>query len=270
MRLVRTDEVVTTERVKEVLRDYQTLVFDEGGTVVGLACLQPQGKGRYNLRMYTDPGARRRGVGRDLYAALESLLAEAPPTRVTAMYRAAADDARAFFARRGFGLWYAMNQLVYRGPGFPEPAVEVEPYEDRYFDRLIRLNSEAFYPVRKRLGLEPAAVYRRQNTAEYRAHLAERRGDIFVVHVSGNLIAGGIVDGEVIDTVAVAPKAQREGFGRALTQFCVNLILRRGKPAVRTSVVAGSVPPQNLYASLGFEVSCVYEWVSRRPVDLAK
>lgn len=269
MRLVRPDEVVTSERVKEVLRDYQTLVCDEGGTVIGLACLQSQERGRHNLRLYTDPGARRRGVGRELYASVEGLLAGASSTRVTAMYRAANDGVRDFFSHRGYRLWYAISQRVYRGPGFAEPTVDIEPYEDRYFDDCIRLGSEAFYPTRKRLRFEPASLYREQNTADYRARLAAKRDDILVVRERGRLIAYGIIDGEGIDTIAVATKHQGKGLGRALTQSCVNAILRRGKPAARTTVVVGNRAAESLYDSLGFATACEYEWVTRRGTGTA-
>jgi ribosomal protein S18 acetylase RimI-like enzyme len=78
------------------------------------------------------------------------------------------------------------------------------------------------------------------------------------------LVGEAAVEGDSIDDIGVAPGHQGRGYGRILTMFCLDLLLRRGYPHPRTSVVVGNEPARGLYYRLGFELVQTNEWACRR------
>ena len=66
-------------RIRKILEQYPWLVLDDGGVVAGYAYAgkhreRPAYRWSVDVSVYVDPGYRRRGVGRALYAALFALL----------------------------------------------------------------------------------------------------------------------------------------------------------------------------------------------------
>jgi ribosomal protein S18 acetylase RimI-like enzyme len=224
------------------------------------------------------------------------------PGRVTARYRA--DDlaptggpnvARAFYARRGFAVWYSMDELVYHGgrggrqrpghrarpptgagarplagAGAQPPAgagthLEIRPYDDRYFERYIRIVGDAFEPMRRGKNFRPHNVFEMNDNPERRAYFLSVGHDIFLAFAMGSggegtLVGVGGVQGNFIDEVGVDPAYQGQGYGKALTEFGLNLLLERGYPSPRTSVVSDNEPARGMYYRLGFDLAQTDEW----------
>ena len=114
------------ERIGETLKSYPWLVCEEDGRVLGYAYAHPfVGRAAYarssELTIYLDRDARRRGIGRRLYEALEPLLrAEG----ITNLYACIGDpiaedeyltrDSEAFHSRMGFARVGTFHRCGYK------------------------------------------------------------------------------------------------------------------------------------------------------------
>lgn len=281
--LVREGDQTPTETVRSALEAYRLQVDDDGGTIRGLVGTMDEGGQDYNLRVYVGPRFRGRGVGRRLYEAGMAELAgqepgagpagQASAGRVTVRYRADAAapgpvDSQAFFARRGYRVWYAMDELVYRGGRQPDPAVALPPnselraYDDAYYFDFIRLVGDAFEPMRRGHDFRPHNVFELNTSPERRQEHLNRAEDKVFLFTDGRLAGEAVVEGDFIDEVAVAPAYQGRGYGRMLTAHCVNLLLDRGIAAPRTSVVTDNEPARSMYYRMGFELVQANEWAT--------
>lgn len=259
--MVQKGDTKPADEVVEVLNTYRCLVHSDGRGLRGVGCLRDAGDGEYNVRIYVDPAHRREGIGATLWGAvLADLKLMGATGRVTVKYRSDKGDSQRFYAERGFKPWYAMDYLRYGGPRFPAPALDIRPYDGQHFQPYIRMRSDAFYPVRKSFDHKPHRIYDQDNTEEYRQACQRSREDMFLAFDGGDLVGCAEVVRDFVDVIAVAPRHQGKGYGKALTEFSVNLLRERGHSNVRTSVVVGNKKAQTLYDRLGFERSQTNEW----------
>ncbi len=268
-----------------------------GGELRGFAGIQAESPGDFNPRLYVAPGHRGRGIGRRLYevgwARLEERrrgaraagplatagangAARSGPARVTIRYRidpatAGPVDARAFYARRGYKVWYAMDELIYRGGPLLDPAaslprgVDIRPYDDTYYFDFIRVEGDSFEAMRRGHDFRPHNVFILNTSPDQRQQFWSQRDDIVFLFEEGRLVGEAVVAGDFLDEVAVLPEYQGKGYGKALTCYCVNLLLGRGHTP-RTSVVTDNRRPRDLYYRLGFELVQTNEWACREIV----
>ena len=274
--MLAADDATLLQGIERAFEVYRFLVADEGGTVKGFAATHEENPGDWDLRVYAHPAHRRRGIGRLLYeAAMTSMRGSGAGEGrlVTVRYRADQGEGRDFFARRGFAVWYAMDELVYEGPRMPEPTpgrLEIRPYDDRCFEGYMRMVGDAFEPTRRLKDFRPHNVFEKSNTPQRRRELEEKHaGDIFLgfdVQPSGDeeLVGAADVERDFIDEVAVSPAHQGKGYGKALTMHCVNLLIDRGLTP-RTSVLVDNEPARSMYYRLGFRLLQTNEW-ARRPL----
>lgn len=297
---------------RRALEAYSVMVDEARGRLRGFVGTREAEPGERDIRLYVDPAHRRRGVGRRLFeAGMERLTGSG---RITAKYRADAgggggaaggiggagardasgaglrredvSDARAFYAGREFGVWYGLDELIYRGgrrPGLAGPvmtlgpsegaplevpgiglSLDIRPYDDRHFEDYVRLVGDTFEPMRRSHDFRPHNVREMNSTPERRDYFLAHRDDIFLAFGEGTLVGEAAVEGDFIDDIGVAPGHQGQGYGRILTLFCLDLLLNRGYPHPRTSVVVGNEPARGLYYRLGFELVQTNEWACRR------
>jgi len=313
VRMLRAGDHTPEEAVRRAIGAYHVLVGEEDGRMKGFVGTREEAPREFALRIYVDPGFRRQGLGRRLYEAGMARLQG--PGRVTARYRAdgltpagGPNVAQAFYARRGFEVWYSMDELVYPGGrrgdgdrGRPpagagtrpasgagarpasgagtrpasgagarpaagaETRLEIRPYDDRYFERYIRIVGDAFEPMRRGKDFRPHNVFETNDNPERRAYFLSVGDDIFLAFAMGSggeetLVGVGGVQGDFIDEVGVDPAYQGRGYGKALTEFGLNLLLERGYPSPRTSVVSDNEPARGMYYRLGFELAQTDEW----------
>ena len=284
VRMLRAGDHTPEETVRRAIGAYHVLVAEEDGRMKGFVGTREETPREFDLRIYVDPGFRRQGLGRRLYEAGMARLQG--PGRVTARYRAdgpAPDGgpnvAQAFYARRGFEVWYSMDELVYPGgrrgdgdrtqpPAGAGAHLEIRPYDDRYFERYIRIVGDAFEPMRRGKDFRPHNVFEMNDNPERRAYFLSVGHDIFLAFAMGSggeetLVGVGGVQGDFIDEVGVDPAYQGQGYGKALTEFGINLLLKRGCPSPRTSVVSDNEPARGMYYRLGFELAQTDEWARR-------
>ncbi len=276
VRLVTLGDTTPAKTVEALLKPYQLLVFYEDGGPVGFAGAFDEGEGDCNLRLYVAPAFRGRGIGRELYAAGMEQLAQVRggggPARVTARYRRDASapgpvDARTFYARRGFEVWYSIDELIYRGPAPTatlSPGVEIRPFDDMYYFDYIRVVGDAFEKMRRGHDFRPHNVFILNTAPDVRQERWNIRDNIFFLFEGGRLVGEAVVDGDFVDEIGVAPAYQGGGYGKTLTLYCLGLLQARDYPNPRTSVVADNEPARSLYYNLGFELVQTNEWASLR------
>jgi GNAT superfamily N-acetyltransferase len=257
---------------RRALEAYSIMVDEVRGRLKGFVGTREAEPGERDIRVYVNPAHRRRGVGRRLFeVGMERLKGSG---RVTAKYRVdAGGGGGAFYAGRGFRVWYGMDELIYRGGRRPDlagsapasaPTLDIRPYDDRHFEAYVRLVGDAFEPMRRSHDFRPHNVREMNSTPERRDYFLAHRDDIFLAFGEGVLVGEAAVEGDFIDEIGVAPGHQGQGYGRLLTLFCLDLLLRRGHPHPRTSVVVGNGPAWDMYYRLGFELVQTNEWACRR------
>ena len=317
VRMFQAGDNTPIESFRRALEAYSIMVDEARGRLRGFVGTREAEPGERDIRLYVDPAHRRRGVGRRLFeAGMERLKGSG---RITAKYRADAgvsgvanagdasgagrredvSDARAFYAGRGFKVWYGLDELIYRrgrrvgltGPVMARGPVEgarlevpgiglsldIRPYDDRHFEDYVRLVGDTFEPMRRSHDFRPHNVREMNSTPERRDYFLAHRDDILLafklgpsgasetgIPGEGTLVGEAAVEGDSIDDIGVAPGHQGQGYGRILTLFCLDLLLNRGYPHPRTSVVVGNEPARGLYYRLGFELVQTNEWACRR------
>jgi ribosomal protein S18 acetylase RimI-like enzyme len=175
--------------------------------------------------------------------------------------------ARAFYQKRGFVYWYGMDMLTYDGPRMREPVlpagVEIRAYEDRDYDDFFRIMGESFLPQRRFHDFRPHDVREFHRTPEHRKEVLKNMDNMFVLLVDGKVAAISELEGNFIDTLGVDFRSRGRGFGKALMQHCINVLLDRGFPTADTSVLLGNLAAWRLYNILGFRRTHVREWACR-------
>ncbi len=263
--LVAAGTHMPADEIRSLVTERRTSVYVKDGAIQGVLCTTQFDDG-WGLRLFVGPRWRGAGIGRELYDyALPQFDAAAGPDRVNTSYRVDDGTGRSFFARRGFVPWYGMTHLSYQGPRQHVPDLTIRGYGDDLFSTYIRVLGKSFTKMRADHGFEPYDVEDMHRTEETRTEFARRAGDLFLAfNSSGEAVACADVQGDYIDTVGVLPEHQGRGYGRAMTQFAMNLVLDRGYPAVRTSVVTDNTPAHTLYLSLGFRQTEAYELATLR------
>lgn len=152
--------------------------------------------------------------------------------------------------RAGFRPWFTVSRMVYRGPALPEPEAPFFPYDDGYYRPFQRLQSRAFYQLRRENDVTPYAL---TPSVEDRLWLARNRRDIFLLKDQGRLAAAGFAGGGFLDLLAVDQAFRGRGYGKALTAYGVNRLLERGEEP-RLEALDWNKPALSLYRRMGFAV----------------
>ncbi len=259
VQMVATDSRMTPREVEAILTDHDTWVYELDQDIVGLVCSKAYSRD-YGLRVFVVPGYRLRGIGRLLYDHVRPSFDGPGPDKLTVTYRVDTSNAQPFFGRRGFEPWFQMTYLNYMGPKQAVRDADIRQYTDESFEVASSILGIAFYEMRRGHGFEPYDVRELHQAPETRANFAAAAADTFLAYdPAGRAVGYASVGGGFIDTVGVLPARRGEGFGRALTRHCINVLLDRGHAPVRTSVLADNLVAKELYLSLGFEHIATFE-----------
>ena len=109
----------------------------------------------------------------------------------------------------------------------------------------------------------PTEDYLRESLRQKELFVARIHSEIIGVMVLNHETAAGydLVEWQVqaeakkvtiLHAFAVADQYQRRGFGRQMVQAALDLARAAGQEAVRLDVLADNLPPQKLYAKMGF------------------
>lgn len=129
------------------------------------------------------------------------------------------------------------------------------------FALMARIIRSAFGPLAVRFGFDREVLPNYaafESTAHLREHVRERQITMFVLEVDGRAVACGgcspdreVADKGWVNRVAVRPKWQSRGIGRAMVSFLHDELRRRGFRRVRL----GCLPHlEGFYASFGYQV----------------
>lgn len=257
--LVAQDSLLPLGEIKGIMGDHEVWVYEVEGEIAGLAATKLFSRD-LGLRLYVGPTHRGKGVGRALFEHVRPGLADSGRDIVTATYRSDAGESRGFFARRGFRPWFDMVYLAYEGPRMEVSVPAIGGYRDEHFTEYSNVLGCAFLPMRRQHNFVPHDVRELHRRPGAREEVLQASADTFVATASdGRVVAVASIEGDFIDTVGVLPGYQGQGFGRALTAHCVNVLQERGHRVVRTSVLADNVPAKSLYLDMGFRPVVSYE-----------
>ena len=67
--MVKKGDNMPAQGIQERLEKWTTLVWEDAGTVKGVAGYQKEGEGEFNVKVYVDPSFRQAGIGSNLCSA---------------------------------------------------------------------------------------------------------------------------------------------------------------------------------------------------------
>ncbi len=147
------------------------------------------------------------------------------------------------------------KRFAYQGTKFLDPDIEPVTYRKEFFQKEIELESEAFYELRKANGIFPHRLSE-SGGEELRgiADFFDMNRDTFLFLFSGDELVGSILFlGNYIQSLSVAPRFRRKGYGTKLSMFAINRILESGYSSVVLHTLPGNTAAERLYTALGFK-----------------
>lgn len=142
----------------------------------------------------------------------------------------------------------------YAGPRFSVLPHGETPYSPEYFEPQLSLESAVFFDLRMRNGIKP---YRLTDCStpekeEIRRFFYQHRDSFLMAFRDGILAASILWVGNYIQSLAVDPRFQGQGYGRRLTGLAVNRIYEAGYDQVVLKVMEGNDGALGFYRKLGF------------------
>ena len=146
------------------------------------------------------------------------------------------------------------RHFTYSGSGFADPQLAVIEYRPELFAQALELESECFAALREQNGITPYRI------ADSEPGELDRIARFFELHKStylftydgANLAATIMFLGNRIQSLCVAPRYRRRGYGTRLTKLAVNTILGSGCQSVELDVLPGNTAAERLCRRLGF------------------
>jgi ribosomal protein S18 acetylase RimI-like enzyme len=235
-------------------RNNQFLRF-AGGTLVGFACV-PSGDDIEVLGM-VHPEHRRRRIGLELIDAVRRECRVREARELLIVTERASRTARAFARAAGGGLAFSEHRMehspefsVPREPLSPELAIRKAQSSD--IATLAHLQALAFGTDPDRSTMQLAQWLTQPNQ---RIYICSRDGDAI-----GMVRLAALQSGVFITSLAVAPTAQRQGVGRALLRWSVQLLTGEGRTPIALEVETRNDTALGLYRAAGFREVTTYDY----------
>ena len=270
---VQLDIDMSEKTITRIIDKYNVMVYEANQEIAGCGAWTilnstDEEKERIDIRIYTHPDFRRKGIGTRLWNEVHKRVRQMKTNQLETFYRADSGDAREFFNRRGFKRWFTLNDLTYQGPHFPAlTEIDAHQYNSDYFMEYTSIINRCFYQVRKEADIEPYIIYSEDSLedAAIKENIRSNAENIFIFTYGQDVVGVGVVEDEkegdanAVDVVAVKPEFRRRGFGRLITQYCINHLQKRGANPVYVAVLDNNKPALNLYRQMGFQPASVYE-----------
>ncbi|MGD7048999.1 GNAT family N-acetyltransferase [Rossellomorea marisflavi] len=251
LKLIRGSREATTEGLENVIinGEDQLVVYDENG-LLGVAYYSMEDNGEEmiaTLGVFVVPNNRRQGIGRTLFAEMESRVKKRNPDFICVYIED--EELAPFLKTKCYKHWWASPELVYKGGQLPERGLTFVPYNESYFDRYVELVQKAYIGLHKKNDIKPYLATE-DIVRSYKLNRADR---VYLVLDGEEMVASVTVgDGEV-DNVMVEPGHQSKGLGRASLHFAINRMLDEGWSEIRICYVEGNEHAESLYRSVGFK-----------------
>ena len=199
--------------------------------------------------MFVAPAYRRQGIGTALYAWAEKRARRAHCRSVWSTYYEPGES-EGFVRAIGYDRLTGNDYMRYTGDLLPEKKFSIRNYTDSDFDRVFYITSHAWHDLRLRTGDADSKVH--EETGEIRRSYHRSAGSGFVLEDGGQIVCYGSISGDDIGSVCVDTALYNRGYGRAMSVFLTNEILRRGGKAAYLWCEHGNDNARHIYEGLGY------------------
>ena len=254
------DKPILADMVKRGnYEDYEEFLNDEclndltiaeyKGTIAGFMFTGAYG-GSSRVMILVSPEYRRRGIGTILYNQAEILAREAKSDSVWS-YSRNREETEGFVNKIGYTQIREMVHMKYTGDLLPEKDFIIRKHTYDDFDRASYISSRAWHELRVRTGDTESKII--EPTEQDRENARETSDNSYVIEDNGQIVGVGYINGDYISGVCVDVALYNRGYGRALTIFLTNEILRRGNKAAYLAYQKGNDNAKHIYTTIGYE-----------------
>ncbi|MFH5835795.1 GNAT family N-acetyltransferase [Proteiniclasticum sp. C24MP] len=243
------------EEIEALKAAAKILVYEEGDGIRGFVHIIGEGNHR-TIEM----GILKRSdiipLGHALWHETEKYLKEHSVSFIQTYHVKYIIEYEQLFHQLSFEYWYSVYRLRYQGNKFPETSIHTVQYEDRYYEDKIRLESEAFFPLRKKHDIRPYNWYLSADEASLssnRKYTEKNKNHIHLFFNDDELAGASMVKEAEIELLFTNVKFQGRGLGRQILKFSVNRGLEQNPSGVSLNVLAENEKALKLYTDTGFE-----------------
>ncbi|NQD67959.1 GNAT family N-acetyltransferase [Bacillus haikouensis] len=177
------------------------------------------------------------------------LISESDSDFVSVYMRVESENPIPFAEKMGFTKWWGSPELIYRGGAFPKTDVEFVKYEEKFFEKFLKVVQDSYYELHEINDMKPylAPEY---SVNEYKLN---NKDNVYLVLDNEEIVASVTTGKGEVDNSMVAPSYQGKGYGRKALQFGMNKMLEEGYKEIRICFVEGNKNAEKLYTSIGFK-----------------
>lgn len=248
--------ISTEEATSEFTGDNRKIYIYDDGTIKGFALTTLENKETNfcKIRIYVGKPYRHNGIGKKLHEeALKYAKKQWNSKGIAVGFVTSKDDSTKFFKSLNYEKWFTYHDMTYSGGAQPEPGLNFINYEDKYFEKYITLEGEAFYNLRRANDIKP---YNCSDFSEAsRNYCKDNSENIFLLLDDEDEIISTIyIKNGLLDEIMVSKKYEGQGYGCKTTQFGINKALSQGAKTVELSAVDWNKRAIYIYEALGFKI----------------
>ncbi len=248
--------ISTEEATSEFTGDNRKIYIYDDGIIKGfsLVILANQETRFCNIRVYVGKPYRHNGIGKKLHdEALKYAKEQLKSKAVSVGFTTLKDDATHFFQNLNYEKWFIYHNMTYTGKEQAEPGLNFINYEDKYFEKYITLEGEAFYNLRRANDIKPYNCS--DFSDECRKRCLDNKDNIFLLLDDEDEIISTIyVKNGVLDEIMVSKKYEGQGYGCKTTQFGINKALSQGSKTIELCALDWNKRAIYIYEALGFKI----------------
>ncbi|MCA1062761.1 GNAT family N-acetyltransferase [Rossellomorea aquimaris] len=238
--------------LEEVIANSQKIVLYDQNGIKGFSYYSTYNNDEEDIAqisLYVDFDYRLSGIGTALYKETEKLISKSDPDFVSVYMRVESENPIPFAEKMGFTKWWGSPELIYRGGAFPKTDVEFVKYEEKFFEKFLKVVQDSYYELHEKNDIKPylAPDY---SVNEYKLN---NKDNVYLVLDNEEIVASVTTGKGEVDNLMVAPSYQGKGYGRKALQFGMNKMLEEGYKEIRICFVEGNKNAEKLYTSLGFK-----------------
>lgn len=201
------------------------------------------------VSVYVEPNSRLKGIGSALYREMEELISETKPDFLCTYMRVESENPIGFAKKMEFQKWWGSPELVYRGGIFPKTDLEFVKYEDKLFDKFVKVVQDSYYELHKMNDIKPYLA----SEDSVKKFKLNNKNNVYLVLENDQIVASVTIGEGEIENLMVAPSYQGKGYGRKALQFGMNKMFDEGYKEIYICFVEGNEGAERLYTSLGFK-----------------
>jgi len=236
-------------RYMEYFESKRLMVAEHNGELAGFAFASPY-SGDCRVFVFVAPECCGQGIGTVLYAWAEKRARRSRSESLWSIYYDR-EESEAFVRKIGFDRLTGNDYMRYTGVLLPERNFSIRNYTDDDFSRVGYITSRAWHDLRLQTGDSSSIIH--EPDREIRRSYRRSADTGYVLVVNGEIAAYGSFSGDTIGGVCVDPALYNRGYGRAMSIFLTNKILRRGNTAAYLWCEHGNANARHIYEGLGYE-----------------